>query len=491
MNRTAILFRIHYWDASVARRYAALRIACQAADIWIVSDDTRGEVPLPSEARRYRITAQDALASGFAAYPADNVYYHNADYPLYLFFSNHPEYEYYGLCEHDVELRKDVSLLSRSMYENGIDFLSMPNRIGPNGWSSMLWTCSELFDALVVTPYLVCFCLFSRKAVALLRQRRLEQSNDFHEGKLTRWPYCEGYIATQLRLDGCNIASLSDFVNTSFYDTWPPYHEQELGDENNCLYHPVLSGERYVRSMIRFDAMPASTWLTKNSRLRAKLSFEADQILLPELLQKLIEKRKYVEIFQLLNERRSDCLPLISRLLAPLIDPPPVSLGDAKDRKVTAWQSSTFGQSEHPRREEQATSVLHGPPSNSYRCHTDLEYNPWWMVDLGTLFFVANVAIRNRADAEKERLRNLTILTSIDAKCWFDVPLTSRHIDELVSGQGETQVRSRRTADCTLRPLGGTGLHIPPSRSCVDRLPSLAAKWTRVGIRPPRAQGAT
>lgn len=64
----------------------------------------------------------------------------------------------------------------------------------------------------------------------------------------------------------------------------------------------------------------------------------------------------------------------------------------------SATQSSVSAWSRAPTPEADATRVVSGVFTNSYNCHTDLEFQPWWRVDLGAVSHIRQVRIYNRRE---------------------------------------------------------------------------------------------
>ena len=63
--------------------------------------------------------------------------------------------------------------------------------------------------------------------------------------------------------------------------------------------------------------------------------------------------------------------------------------------------------------------AVNGHKTGMYGFHTELERDPWWMLDLGTLQPVREIVVYNRLDGIcKIRSRNLAILVSGDGERW-------------------------------------------------------------------------
>jgi hypothetical protein len=103
-----------------------------------------------------------------------------------------------------------------------------------------------------VKKRLICFSIYSHDAVRTLYEQRLAQSQAYKDGKLSRWPYCEAYIPTELSLRGFKLMELSELGSTDHYDWRPAVVETDLGDfRDHTFVHPVLDQRRYVHSTLR------------------------------------------------------------------------------------------------------------------------------------------------------------------------------------------------------------------------------------------------
>jgi hypothetical protein len=82
-------------------------------------------------------------------------------------------------------------------------------------------------------------------------------------------------------------------------------------------------------------------------------------------------------------------------------------------------------------KEEDARGGNDGCITSQYGFHTDEEENPWWLVDLGSVYLVNNVRIFNRHEVA-HRLRHFSILGSTDGTDWT---LLHRKSDEIIFGE--------------------------------------------------------
>lgn len=112
---------------------------------------------------------------------------------------------------------------------------------------------------------------------------------------------------------------------------------------------------------------------------------------------------------------RSD-LDLYARQIAHLIS---ISLRGINNvaRGKTATQSSLSGWSTS----EGANGAINGNKTGGFGFHTQYEEKPWWMVDLGEIHDISEIAIYNRVDACPDRSRMLVVSASVDANDWIVV----------------------------------------------------------------------
>jgi len=62
--------------------------------------------------------------------------------------------------------------------------------------------------------------------------------------------------------------------------------------------------------------------------------------------------------------------------------------------------------------------AINGIKTGKFGFHTDIQVNPWWMVDLGEIFDLHNILICNRLDAQQARIKTLQCFTSLDGDNW-------------------------------------------------------------------------
>ena len=152
-----------------------------------------------------------------------------------------------------------------------MDYLGFPHRTGADEWP---WVEPHLrvYKREEMRLALSCFAVFSRRAIKLLRDRRLEMTAGFLAGAVPFWPNNEAFIPTEIRLAGLNAASLGDYGETTGYDWWPPSIEPEIDicGKGDCFFHPVLDEARYLQSVIRHGPNPLAA-LRHNSALSERL----------------------------------------------------------------------------------------------------------------------------------------------------------------------------------------------------------------------------
>lgn len=266
----AVLFRTHFWDAFTQRQLDRLREQVAFGTIYVLVDETNGRVDGIGHDKVIRITEQSVLDTGFARAGSGRLLWFNGDYPLYSFLDKHGGYDFYVQLEYDVVLNTSVDDLVDRMHQDKVDFIGLTKGEPVNEWA-WLDTCRETYEASEIRYKLICLSLFSRAALQMLATRRREMSGAFKRGEISAWPFCEGFIATEIEMGNFAGAELSRYVDTSSYDTWPPFVESDLPIlAESPVIHPVLDQSRYVSSLFNYK-VGLSGYLNLNSLLHRKL----------------------------------------------------------------------------------------------------------------------------------------------------------------------------------------------------------------------------
>jgi hypothetical protein len=266
----AVLFRTHFWDAFAQRQFERLMARAAGCDVYVVVDETAGPVDGISHDRIMRHTELDVLDMGLPRAGEGNLLWFNGDYPLYLFVRRHPGYSYLLQLEYDAVLNQDVAPLLARMQREGLDFVGLTKGDAAAPWP---WerTCRGLYDAATLRHQLICVSAFSADALEYLRGQRLLHAAKLQAERISAWPMCEAFIATELAVGGFRIAELSQFGSTGAYDHWPPFLENELpAMAEHDFVHPVLDEPRYVDSMLKYH-VGLEGYLHVNSLFHRKL----------------------------------------------------------------------------------------------------------------------------------------------------------------------------------------------------------------------------
>jgi hypothetical protein len=251
--RFAVLFKTHFWDAFTARQFKRLVQVASSENVFVVIDDPLGQAARIDYPRVFRVTEQGAAGLGLPMASTDkSVFWYNIDYSHYMFFLANPDYDYYVAVEYDVSAQIDVAALVSKLDAEQIDYLGCPIK-EPSEWP---WSGYHkgVYSSDEMRVALSCFSVYSHRAVAILFRRRLEMGKEFRAGTLSFWPNNEAFIPTEIRRANYKSASLQSFGSINSYDWWPPTHEKELGGRRGeAFIHPVLEGDRYIKSVLRHE----------------------------------------------------------------------------------------------------------------------------------------------------------------------------------------------------------------------------------------------
>jgi hypothetical protein len=252
MNVTyAIVFKPFYYDRDVDRHLGRLVGRTKDGHLYVVVDQTRQKVGEFSHGYRVNMTETDLAEKGYAAFPQGRVFWYNADYPLYHLHDFVPDYDYYVMVEYDAVVFCDLDALVRAAAATRTDLVAQRVETPAADWR---WTesCRDAFPQGGVDPRMLCFAVFSRRAVMALKATRLAQSADWRRGAMQQWPIAEGFVGSELRRHGMRVRDLHQFGKLSQYDVWPPVHPWQLPFlRDQAVVHPVLTGKRYMRAMLR------------------------------------------------------------------------------------------------------------------------------------------------------------------------------------------------------------------------------------------------
>ena len=268
--RYAVVFRTHFWDEFATRQLDRIRRRVPSGDLFVMVDETRGKVAGITTDRVFSVKDADLLDAGYVQAGEGSIQWYSGDVPLYLFRKAYPDYEYYVQLEYDVNVNVSVDDLIEKVSRREVDMVALTNGEEPD-WH-WLPSCSDAYEPKTVRHQLICLSVFSKSALLRLEEARLEQARLFKANVIHRWPYCEGYIATEARKQGLNIAELSEFGDVSHYEWWPPFIEKDLPQLGKFDFvHPVLDKPRFEGSLLKYDlklGIIASPFSWSHHRLR-------------------------------------------------------------------------------------------------------------------------------------------------------------------------------------------------------------------------------
>lgn len=268
--RYALIFRTHFWDAFAERQFHRAAASAPGADLFVLVDETRGHVAgIPTD-RVFRLTDAQILDAGYVAAGEGSIQWYSGDVPLYMFYAAHPDYDYYLQMEYDVNFHLDVDGMVERIAQEGADMVALTKPEAHYEWP-WLPSCLNVYRREEVRHQLICIGAFSNHALAVLSRERLAQAERYKAGEIERWPYCEGYLATEAVRQRLAVRELSDYGDVDAYDWWPPYVESDLPRlARHAFVHPVLDPARYLPSLFK---MPLSlrTLLYPASWLHHKL----------------------------------------------------------------------------------------------------------------------------------------------------------------------------------------------------------------------------
>lgn len=274
----ALVFRTHFWDEFTQRQFDRACSQAASADMYVLVDETRGQVEGIRAERVFGVTDPQILDAGFVAAGEGSIQWFSGDVPLYMFFHRFPNYTYYIQMEYDVNFHTDIDLLVERLDRDKVDVLALTKGENLTDWP-WLDTCLDVYELAEVEKRLICISAFSQRALASLSQKRLQHAQQFIRGDIKSWPFCEAFIPTESIRQGFKVAELSDYGDVAAYDWWPPYLESNLSTmREHSFVHPVLDAKRYVPSLFKLPLgtrqfLLPSSWLHRKLRELGTLGY--------------------------------------------------------------------------------------------------------------------------------------------------------------------------------------------------------------------------
>lgn len=158
--RYAVLFRTHIWDAFVAGQYERLKQLIGRGDLYVLLDETNGSVATGQPAVVNHTNAS-IEALGLAPAGGGNMLWYNGDYPLYFFYAQHPDYDFYVMTEYDVCVNVDLDTVIDRAARAGADLVSLGKGEPVADWAHAE-SCHAVYPPEAVEKRLICFAAFSR-----------------------------------------------------------------------------------------------------------------------------------------------------------------------------------------------------------------------------------------------------------------------------------------------------------------------------------------
>jgi hypothetical protein len=268
--RYAVLFKIHYWDEFVERRFRHLLGKVGTGDVYVFVDETHGLVGEIPHDRVIRVTERDMERLDVLLHPRGKVFWFNADYSLYHLYLQNSSYDYYLMCEYDTEFNIEIDGFVKTAERDRVDYVGFPLSDSFPGW---YWTqtCDGVYpDTFALYNWLNAISLHSRRSVEFLLQRRQVLSHRYNAGDIANWTYSEAFIPTEMLNNAFVVRQLGDFGKVDNYNWWPPNHEKDLPLlQGQHFLHPVLDERRYVASCLRHGSL--HSYFLRDGQLRRLL----------------------------------------------------------------------------------------------------------------------------------------------------------------------------------------------------------------------------
>lgn len=287
--KPAILFRTHFWNADVERAWTRLR-AGSAHDIWVCADETRGSLPVPAALPKLPHHVERFRSMGLRCVPDDKVLWYNGDYPLYSAAQDLP-HDAFVMIEYDTYFGAGLDDLIAKWHRAGIDFVAprLERRKPDWHWHRTVKRAHNVELRRGGSPFaqpppvfgmLFPFLYISRRAVDFLLQRRLTISRTLADVPVAGWPYCEGFVATELVAAGFKVSALEKHADIERLDHLKPIHVDEVALLGPVVAHPVLSGADYVSKLLLHAGIRSRrAYAARRESLASQLGHEPQSVI--------------------------------------------------------------------------------------------------------------------------------------------------------------------------------------------------------------------
>ncbi len=389
--RGAVFLRTYVWDDYTFRSATRVWDRCGGLDFFILADETRSGPLETSPFRKIAHTAADFEALGLPclAPHARSPLWWSCDYGLYDAVLKLPGYDYYCFIESDVSVNLELRHLVEQVASQRLGFVTcFDHRPIQPSWPHA-WSCADMpFGRKSWTP--LCIMLASEAVAMHLLGQRQRLATLRNDGRLTEWPFCEGFVSSALMDAGVAVGSLTGIADLTHFGTESIFLEIDPQIRvAGSLCHAVLDPERFWTKLISrtFNALLARGHYSELRRIRESL---------------IGIGRPDYRGWQIRGRRGNLAL-------------------DRSARQSSCSQWSRKPHSAHPAPEEaDARGANCGVLTGGHGFHTGSEDHPWWAVDLGSVCMVDEVVIFN-GRRSPERARRLLVETSSDGEQWSEV----------------------------------------------------------------------
>jgi len=396
-----VAFRTHLWDAAIAVLARRLAYYAQGLSFVVLADETHG----PLETGHFTKLVHDSDFSdlGLPNYPANQVLWYNADYPLYLLRQEFPEATHFAMVEYDVAVNTDVTVILRDAQSRSIDFIAVQE----DPEEAWYWRTT-------ITPHFArpkrCFMPFavvSARAIDAMLARRQAAFKARPPERHEDWPFCEGFMPSVVaEMPDGTLGELSAYARLPLfhYRFEQHVHDPEMNQEGT-ICHPVLGDERLVKR--RFIYEPPAAILDPESGFHRQIQFCDPRIIAP-LLEGHIRAtgtpemaRRYVALAASRN------WPAPGTALMELAARPPNLARGRPALMSSIWKGLPAQDLARA-----AAAGNDGRITGAAAFHTEFEAEPWWQVDLEGPHAITHVRLFNRMGFQ-ERCTRVSILVSM------------------------------------------------------------------------------
>jgi hypothetical protein len=255
-KRQAFLFLCHLSTGTIMKEFENIRRSTEhLGKAFFLYDETGKSIPDKINKLSPYLFSNESLSQLCYPTTGEDILPGHAHFPLFQFFRDNPDYDYYWVIEYDVRFSGEWRLFFDSFLKTNADFLTCHIRAYADELSWPWWELNHPRESIPLNARLASFNPIYRISNAALLF--------LHQAFQSGWRgHYEVALPTLLHNNGLTIRDISDSdkyaapdINNKFYSKGTFRYRPEFwrcGREKNKLYHPVKPLAQALKDNMKF-----------------------------------------------------------------------------------------------------------------------------------------------------------------------------------------------------------------------------------------------